>query len=95
MDDQVVFHQFGEEFVFGDKIRQLPAGNMKTVRLQIRQHLPRIVEPTGGKFIIALPVSFKPACVQVQYIAGNVVFTQCGGDIAHLLFIIISAPAHP
>ena len=53
------------------------------------------VKRVRGKFVVALPVGFKPAGVEVDHVAGNLVLAQLGGDVAHLVLGVVGAAAHP
>ena len=88
-------HQFGEESVLGHKIGKLPERDVKAVALEVGDHLLRIGEAGGGELVVAPPIGFKPAGVQMKHVAGDLVLAQFGRHLAHLDLVGISAAAHP
>ncbi len=68
---------------------------MKSLLFQIIDHFLRVSETRGGELVIATPVGFEPAGIQMNHIAGNFIFTQFGSNVADLFLGVIGATAHP
>ena len=68
---------------------------MKSLLLQIRDHLCRIAEAGGREFVIRTPVGLKPARIEVNNVAGNAVLPELGGHIPHFILRFVGDAAHP
>ncbi len=90
----LVNHLF-PEIVFAGEVSVLPETDVKTLLLQVGDHLCRIAETRRRETIIAAPISFEPTGVEMDHVRGNVVRSQLLGHVAHLVFGVVSDPAHP
>src|SRR6185369_3473079 len=90
----VLDHLFPKIILAGE-VRVLPETHVKSLFLQIRDHLCRIPETGSRKTIIASPVSFEPAGVEMNDVSGHEMRSQLLGHLAHLVFRVVSDATHP
>src|SRR6185369_4212257 len=83
------------KLILAGEVGVLPEAHVKSLLLQIRHHLCRIAETRARKTIVAAPVGFEPAGIEVNHIGGNAVRSQLLGHEAHLVFGVVSDTAHP
>ena len=81
--------------VLRGEVRVLPEADVEAVILQVGDHLRRIGEARLRELVVAPPIGFEPAGIEVQDVGRHLVLAELRGDVAHFGFRLVGDAAHP